>query len=234
MDLKKLFLPFCLAFSFCLPLAQAYLPPQFSTQEAMQKARVSLAMKSVEGTLYDLYLISDDEQYLGGHYFWAKDPYESNYQGHYTAYLAPSGNNVPAQQQAVDFSTQRRNGTRSTLVISGSGGNRNGFYVAPGKAGMPDILILTQRMTGGGSFLTTAYLIKEGSLQPLRYMNKNRYITKGHSAGFKKLHYLDDGTFAVPWWSNARPGGGRFITVYMLDVKDRLLVEAYRMNDEEE
>lgn len=233
MNLNKIFLPFCLAFSFCLPLAQAYLPPQLGVQEAMQKARVSLAMKSVEGTLYDVYLVSDDEQYLGGKYFWAKDPYESNYQGHYSAYLTPSGQSGTAEKQAVDFSTQRRNGTRSTLVISGYGGNRNGFYVAQGKGGLPDILVLTQRMTGGGRFLTTAYVIKEGSLQPLRYMNQDRHIKKGHSAGFKKLHYLDDGTFAVPWWSNARPGGGRFITVYMLDVKDLLLVEAYRMADEE-
>lgn len=84
------------------------------------------------------------------------------------------------------------------MILDRNYPNYNGFYLAKGKAGLPDILIRTERITGSGGFATQAYIIKDGKLNQLKYLDEKNVIYT-RTAGGKPFHYLDDGTFAVPW-----------------------------------
>lgn len=192
-------------------------PASLTVAEAAAAARQTLAMQSLEQQKYKVYVISDDEKYIGSHYYWAGKEPEKNWQGHYYLYLQAAGSDNVVKQNFYQY----------MFVINPAEPDKNGFYVVPGKAGLPDILVHTERLGIDGAYDTTAFLIKDGSLQQLRYINKNGRLMYSHHAGRPRLYYLDDGTFAVPDLYRDHLGVDTFTKVYMLDIQNLLFTYAY-------
>ena len=207
-------------------------PPKSLTESQVASyARVALVMSSVEGNSYDLYVASDDDHLMTQKYMWKSHDDEENWVGHYYLYLKPVNSKEKAVRQNVRLYNENfPRHKNQTMILDRNYPNYNGFYLAKGKAGLPDILIRTERVTGGGGFATQAYVIKDGKLNQLKYLDENKNVFYTRIAGSKPFYYLDDGTFAVPWWTNIKPGGS-FITVYMLDSNNLTLIPAYTVKE---
>ncbi len=217
----KTFAAVLLSCSFLLPAALAAAPSYLSQRQAAERARETFLMKGTDGGSYRIYVVGENEEFLGGKYFWTKNEQEQNYKGNYSLYMARMGSKEMALRQPVELHHNR------PIIVNPVDPSRNGFYVAKGIRRQPDILVLTQRESGGGGFGAETYFIRNGQLQQLWYLRPNGQIGKKVFIGFKKLHYQNDGTFAVPTWTNRKPGG-HFIIVYRLNVS-RMLLEQIRV-----
>lgn len=202
-----------------------------SDDTAASKARVSFLMSSVNGIPHNVYIVGEHEKLLGSDWTWRQyNTYEEIWTGTYYAYLDKPGDSLAALQSVYLFSVrtyQNANPSWPAQRINVYYPNYDGFYIVKGKAGQPDILVCTSRDTGGGSFTAKTFIIKNGKLQLLRFMNKEHKINESHNIGFDRLYYLDDGTLAVPWWTNDPVMHGRYTTVYMLDIDNLILISSY-------
>ena len=125
-----------------------------SKQDAATRARMTLAMKSVDGQLYDVYAISDNEYLMGDSYQWRQyNTYEENWKGNFYLYIA-NQSDANAMQQRVNLFDEhyKSESNASKFIVNTTYPNYNGFYIVQGKAGMPDVLIHTIRESGGGFF----------------------------------------------------------------------------------
>ncbi|MCI6285784.1 hypothetical protein [Acidaminococcus fermentans] len=208
--------------SCCSLLPHAWAAPDYLPQrQAAERARETFLMKGVDGGSYRVYVVGEGEELLGKKYLWAKNDQERNYKGNYSLYMARLGSKEMALRQPVELYHNR------PVIVNPVDPSWNGFYVAKGIKGQPDILVLTQRESGGGGFRAETYFIRNGQLQQLWYLSPKGYIQKSKVIGFKKLRYRDDGTFALPTWTNRKPGG-KIIIIYRLDVS-RMLLEQIRV-----
>ena len=213
------------------------LPPgSMSTEEASNRARVAFLMNSAENMPYNVYIVGENEKLLGSDWTWRQqNVHEEIWAGKYYAYVSESNGSVAARQPVSLFQEETHasnNNSWPPQRINVHYPNHDGFYVVKGKAGQPDILICTIRVTGGGIFLARAFVIKDGSLKLLRFMNQEQSMRETHRISFDRIYYLDDGTLAVPWWTNAGNGpfgrgAGKYTTVYMMDIGNLILISSY-------
>lgn len=196
-------------------------PASLTAAEATAQARQVLSLHSLENQAYTVYVISDDEKFIGSDYIWADRTDEDNWRGHYYLYLQAAASPTAVQQDIYEY----------PVVINPKEPLKNGFYVVPGRQNLPDLLIHTEHLGGRASFDTTAYVIKNGKLQQLRYINQNNRLMYTHHARKQALHYVTDGTFAVPDYYGDHMGIETFTKVYMLDVKNLIFLYAYTINE---
>ena len=177
----------------------------------------TLLVNSVDGTKYELLLLSDNAKYQ------EKYLSETNglFVGDFYVYLVRLGGDVAFLQKNIH--------PFSTLDFDGL--TPNGWKVITSKTGMPDILENITRSSGGGGYSANFYVIKDNRLQKIQFMNQNRKIYRNpisiDNREKESVRYLDDGTFYVHWWTNAWPDAGTYKTVYMFDIKDLIMIEAY-------
>jgi hypothetical protein len=198
--------------------AFAMIPDSMDISTAEQRSYETLLVNSIEGEKYELFLIADNPKYTE-HYLWEKNPL---YVGKFYSYIARVGDDYAYLQKNIEpFETVDRDNI-----------HRNGCYVIDSINGMPDIVANIYRASGGGSYGGEFYAIKNNKLQKIQFMKKDRTILK---RGFAldvyhesvPAKYLDDGTFYVHWWTNAWPDVGDYKSVYMLDTKNLIMIEAY-------
>ncbi len=194
------------------------------------RARVIFHMESIEGIPYDVYIVGENEELVDKNWLWRqRDKNEEIWCGAYYAYIKPQGETELVLQSVYLFDEwiypecnpeARKKWQRINIQYP----NCDGFYTVKGiEANQPDILVCTRRLTGGGAFGVRLFIIKDDVLQLVRFMKENENIIDSHIAGFNFLEYAEDGTLAVPWWTNAKPNAGVYTTFYDLDVDDLIL-----------
>ncbi len=196
----------------------AMIPETMDIQTAERRSMETLLINSINGTRYELFLISDNARYQQQYLF------EKNgiYVGDFYVYLARLGDDTAFLQKKI--------GPFHTLDCDGL--TRNGCYVITSNAGMPDVLENVSRVTGGGGYDTRFFAIKDGRLRAIIFMNQNRKIQKSPFwidlyRETEPVRYLDDGTFYIHWWTNAWPEVGSYKAVYMFDYQNLIMIEAY-------
>lgn len=78
------------------------------------------------------------------------------------------------------------------------------------------------------------FVIKNGELKQMKFLYKSGK-TRLEFIGDHKLPYeLDDGTIAMPWFrrKTMEAKGGVFITIFMPDYTNMVLIDAYTYEDE--
>ena len=189
-------------------------------------ARLRLLANSVDDVLYEIYIIGSNEQLLDSDWIWREhDKYNEIYKGDYYAFITPATESNLKKQNVHLFGDL--GGATSEGRINVLNNTRDGVYVVQGKAGQPDLIVSKIQQSGGGQFESRIFVIKDGSLQLLKLMDKDRRFTENTYTGFKNINYLDDGTIAIHWWTNDAMTAGKYTTVYMLDIKNLVLIGAY-------
>ena len=216
--------------------AFAFLPGSVSTEEASSRARVTFLMNSVENMPYNVYIVGENEKLLGSNWGWRQqNVHEEIWAGKYYAYINESNGSVAARQPVSLFREETyasNNNSWPPQRINVHYPNYDGFYVVKGKMGQPDILVCTSRETGGGYFSARVFVIKDGFMKLVRFMDQEQSTKETIMIGFDRIYYLDDGTLAVPWWTNAGRGSfgggaGKYTTVYMMDIGNLILISSY-------
>lgn len=125
----------------------AAIPAKMNIENANERSQETLLIHSVEGTAYNLFLISDNAKY-NSRYLSEKS---GIYVGDYYVYLARVGDDTAVLQSGI----------RPFPTLDRTGNTPNGCYVISSQTGMPDILENLFRATGGGGYAATFYAIKD-------------------------------------------------------------------------
>lgn len=194
------------------------------------RARVTFCMESVEGIPYDVYIVGENEELVDKKWHWRQwDKDEEIWCGTYYAYIKAQDETEPVLQSVYLFDERKYpecnpEARKTWQRINIQYPNYDGFYmVKDDEKKLPDLLVSTNRLTGGGAFGVHLFVIKDNALQLVCFMEENGNIIDSHSAGFNYVSYTEDGTLAVPWWTNAKPNAGRYTTFYDLDVDNLIL-----------
>lgn len=189
---------------------------------ADSQARQSFELRAVDGKIFDVRIVGDNEKSLTD-WFWAQD--DEIYSGDYFAYLAAKNSSTFELQNVQLFANNY--GGEHPQRINLTRANRDGCYKVTGVNGLPDLLVSKIQITGGGFFDVKIFAVKNGRLQELKIQSADGKLRNGRDTGFDPITYLDDGTLSVPWWTNAPNQEGRYVTVYMLDAENLILTPAY-------
>lgn len=196
----------------------AMLPDTMDVQTAMNRSYETLLINSIDGTKYNVFLISDNAKYVERYLS------EENmiYAGDFYVYLARLGDETAFLQKNISpFKTVDKDGLTP-----------NGCFVITSKTEMPDILENIFRSSVGGWYMSSFYVIKDNKLKKIQFVDQNGRVKQGFfviDASHEKdaARYLDDGTFYIHTWSNAWPTIGSYKTVYMFDSKNLIMIRAY-------
>lgn len=236
MKLWKVFYAIILALFF-LPAgheahaAQAVMPDTM----AMEMSRKSFVMHDENGKIYNVYIIGDDEMFVGAkHFTWLSGrDIDQVYKAYpYNAYLSAPGERS-AEIQYVQLFGKKMDTTRPDFINVTAPTYIGGVYVIQGEDGQPDMLVTTKQMSV--SFVDYHFfIIKNGELRPMRFMHKDRSLRMAFIGVHKPARGLDDGTIAIPWFRQGHTGAGKsgsFITVFMPDFTNMILISSYTIND---
>lgn len=201
---------------------------------AAEKARYSYMMTGTDGKLYNLYIIGDNEQFIGGGKApWVHDRWDQLYLAdRYSAYISENGGSAILQYNNLFGSRKNSRGGYANLSAPTWSG---GVSLIKGVDGQPDILVTAEQMAF--SFVDyRLFVIQNGELKQMKFLYKSGK-TRLDFIGRHKLPYeLDDATIAMPWFRQGHlaPGlkSGIFVTVFMPDYTNLVLIEAYTFEDE--
>ena len=189
---------------------------------ADSQARQSFTLRCVEGNYFDVRIVGDGETILSD-WFWAHG--DTIYAADYSVYLGDENSSTLTRQDVELFANNY--GGEHPQRINVTRPNRDGFYVVRGVNGLPDLLVSQIQITGGGYFDMKIFVVKNGRLQELKFQNREGKLQNHRDTITTPTTYLDDGTISVPWHTNAVPDVGRYVTVYMFDADNLILIPAY-------
>lgn len=186
------------------------------------RARQSFELRSVEGAVYSVRIVGEDEKLLHD-WFWAQD--DEIFSGNYFAYVGTKNSATLNLQDAELFADaysaenpQRINMTRT---------NRDGFNFVSGVDSLPDLLVSKIQITGGGYFNMKIFVVKDGRLQQLNFIGDDGKAQNSRDTIASPTTYRDDGKISVPWHTNAAPDAGTYETLYTLDIDNLILIPAH-------
>ena len=188
---------------------------------ADSRVRQSFELTSVEGDSYSVRIIGENEKLLHD-WHWAKG--DDIWTGDYFAYIARRESQNFELQNVEVFAQNYKN--EYTQRINLTQPCRDGVYLVTGLNNMPDLLVSKIQFTSG-AFDTKIFAIKNGRLQQLKFLKDDKTFQNGRDSSVKPVTYLNDGTISVPWYSNVAPVAGSYVTIYMLDVDNLILIPAY-------
>lgn len=201
---------------------------------AIGVARLSYVMHDAKGEIYNLYIIGDNERFVGArNTTWRNTENDQIYEAAPYHVYVTGPNSDTAIVQDVDIfgdrdkanSTERLNLTNPTY--------QSGIYLIKGVNGQPDILVSATQMSA--SFVDYRFFaIKNGKLRAMKLMFGDQRTSTKMSGIHTPAYGLDDGTIAIPWFQSRIPGqvkAGRFISVFMPDFTNMILIYSYRIND---
>jgi hypothetical protein len=199
---------------------------------AAEKARYSYMMTGTDGKLYNLYIIGDNEQFIGSSKApWVHDRWDQLYLAdRYIAYISENGGSAILQYNNLFGSRKDSRGEYANLSAPTYSG---GVSLIKGVDGQPDILVTAEQLAA--SLVDyRLFVIKNGELKQMKFLYKSGK-TRLEFIGDHKLPYeLDDGTIAMPWFrrKTMEAKGGVFITIFMPDYTNMVLIDAYTYEDE--
>ena len=192
-------------------------PSTLNRSEADSRSRQSFTLRSVEGKIFDVYIVGDGETILTD-WLWAFD--DTIFAGDYSVYLGDANSDTFTRQDVELFANNY--GGEHPQRINVTQPNRDGCHKVTGINVLPDLLVSKIQITGGGFFDMKIFVVKNGRLQALRFSGDGNFKTS-RDTGFEPTTYRDDGTISVPWWTNAPGSEGRYVTFYKLDADNLIL-----------
>ena len=220
--MKKFFIVACMILFAHICCAA---PSTIDRSTADTTARQSFELRSVEGNYFDVYIVGDNEKILDD-WLWANG--DTIYAGDYSAYLGAENSSSLARQSVELFADNY--GDKHPQRINVTRDNRDGCCVVRGVNGLPDLLVSKIQITGGGYFAVKIFVVKNGQLQAVKFQNDDGKLQDDRDTIFKPITYLDDGTISLPWHTNVVPQAGSYVTVYMFDADNLILIPAYTKN----
>ena len=197
-------------------------PSTIDRSTADSTARQSFELRSVEGNYFDVYIVGENENILDD-WLWANG--DTIYAGDYSAYLGTENSATLARQNVELFADNY--GDKHPQRINVTRDNRDGCYVVRGVNGLPDLLVCKIQITGGGYFAVKIFVVKDGRLQAVKFQNDKGTLQDDRDTTPKSITYLDDGTISLPWHTNVAEVAGSYVTIYMFDADNLILIPAY-------
>lgn len=214
--MRKIFL-IAFIFLFAAQICSAA-PPEINRIVANSQARQSFVLTSAEGDKYDVCIVGEDEKILAD-WIWAQG--DEIFSGKYSAYLDKSDSATLKLQDVQLFANAHS--AESPQRINVTQLDRDGFYRVKGMGGLPDFLVSKIQITGGGVFFVKIFVIKDGRLQQVNFLDAKKKLQDSRDTGFEPITCTGDGKISVPWWTNAAGSEGRYITTYTFD-EDKLIL----------
>lgn len=205
-----------------------------SEEMAIQKSRVSYLMNGTDGKMYNVYIVGDNESYDREFSTWKKTPDDRVYKATtYGAYVCDSDDTVSMLQSVQLFGEHKTAGGYVYMNLTNPS-YVGGIYLIKGVNGEPDILVSAAQLYGSGAVDYRCFVIKNGSLKQLKFMDENQSFHFDVVGTHQKPYTLDDGTIAFPWFrrtsltSDGRKiQGGSFTSVFMPDFTNLILIHGY-------
>ena len=221
--MKKFFIVTALLILFAAQICYAA-PQSLDRATANSQARQLFEINSAEGVWHSVYIIGEDEKLL---HDWVWAPGDRIWTGNYFAYIGQKNSSTFALQNVELFAKARYDEHSQRINVTRS--NHDGFIRVKGVRGLPDLLVSKIQVTGGGYFEMKVFAVKGGQLQLVRFLDDDKKTLRDtFSTVGSPMTYLDNGTLAVPWHTNAtRSVAGFYETVYMFDVENLILIPAY-------
>ncbi len=202
-----------------------------SDSSIAERAALSYLMYGTDGTAYNLYIVGDGEKFARSSAAWKRTPDDRIYTAKsYDVYISGTGDSIPKYQPVKLFgdtkgSPEYMNLTDPTYT--------SGCYLIKGKNSQPDILVSALQMTGGGFVDYRFFIIKDGIFKQMQLMSDNQRTRLVTIGTHKRPYELDDGTVAIPWFRQAPKeyGGGDYISVYMPDYTNLILIHGYTFRE---
>lgn len=208
-------------------------PSVISESAATEKSRVSYLMNGTDGKMYHLYIVGEGEKFYGSKATWKQTDYDQLYCAvSYWAYISDMNDSNAILQDVNLFGKKSSNHpeyinrTDPTYV--------GGIYIMKGVQGQPDILVSASQSSA--SYVDYRFfVIQNGNLRPMKFMSDTSQETRTATMGtHRKPYEKEDGTVACPWFRRkdmVRDGtpipGGNFVSVYMPDFTNLILIPAY-------
>lgn len=199
---------------------------------AMDRARISCIMHDDNGEIYTLYIIGEEEKFIGASPYpgWRKTEHDQVYKAlEYNAYLTAPNTNSTLIQHVNLFGGDANQPKRLNLTDPTYLG---GVYLIPGIDGQPDILVTAvQRYANDVDY--RFFAIKNGELRPMKLMYKNQTLSAKKIGTHEIAYGLDDGTIAIPGFRRGIPGkvrSGNFVSVFMPDFTNMILIYSYTID----
>ena len=214
--MRKIFLA-AFIFLFAAQICSAA-PPKINRTVADTQARQSFTLTSAEGDGYDVCIVGEDEKILDD-WIWAQN--DKIFSGKYFAYIDKTDSATLNLQDAQLFANAYSAENPQRINITQQ--NRDGFYRVKGKGGLPDFLVSKIQITGGGVFFVKIFVIKDGRLQQVNFLDDKKKLQDYCDTGFEPITCNGDGEISVPWWTNAPGSEGRYVTTYTFDANKLIL-----------
>ena len=220
--MKKFFIVTALLMLFAAQICYAA-PQSLDRATANSRARQLFEINSAEGVWHSVYIVGEDEKLLTD---WTWAPGDRIWTGNYFAYVGQKNSSTFALQNVELFAKARYDEHSQRINVTRS--NRDGFIRVKGVRGLPDLLVSKIQVTGGGYFDMKVFVVKDGRLQLVKFLGEDKKtLSDTFNTVGTPMTYLDNGTLSVPWHTNAAPDAGSYVTVYMLDVENLILIPAY-------
>lgn len=204
-------------------------PVTLTDEYAADKARLSWVVQGTDGRMYNLYIIGENEKFMGGrNAIWK---YSDNDQAFgtwsgYHAYISMPGEINTILQSANLFGDSARNDGYFVVNLTNPSW-QGGAFIIKGVNGQPDILVTAKQMHA--SFVDYRFfVIKNGILRPMKFVDKRQQTTIEITGDHDLPYAVDDGTLAVPWFYR---GKGTYVSVYMPDFENLMFISAYTYKD---
>lgn len=202
-------------------------PETLSDEYATNKSRLSWVARGTDGEMYNIYIIGENEKFMGGRDApWKATDNDQAFgtKTGYHAYISKLGDMTALLQSLNLFGESPRVDGYYVVNLTDPSW-QGGAFLIKGKNGQPDILATAKQMYY--SFVDYRFfVIKNGVLRPMKFMSDSQR-TRIQIIGDHELPYaVEDGTLAVPWFER---GKGVHTSVYMPDFENLLFIHAYTM-----
>lgn len=194
---------------------------------ASERSRAAYLMNGTDGKLYNIYIVGENENFYG-RAMWRKTDYDQLYSADaYWAYVSESGDSV-AMFQSVNLFGKKYADQKEYMNLTDPT-YMSGVFVIPGTEGQPDVLVTAKQMTGGGFVDYRCFVIKNGELRQMKFMSDNKKTRLAVIGIHSEPYEVEDGTLAFPWFRQRQMDtpGGHFVSVYMPDFTNLILIHAY-------
>lgn len=192
--------------------------------DADSQARQSFELRAVDGKIFDVRIVGDDEKLVTD---WFRAPEDTIYAGDYSAYLTAANSDTFSRQDVELFADDHDKNYPQRINVTRD--NHDGFYFVRGVNNLPDLLVSKIQITSF-AFAVKIFVVKDGRLQLVKFQNDKGTLQDSRDSDFRPMTYLDDGTISLTWHTNTVPDVGTYATVYMLDADNLILIPAYTKN----
>lgn len=214
---------FAIIFITCTSLiAHANSTTNISTSSLDYSSRYIFHMKSTNGNSYKVYILPMKESAaMPSPWFNASDKV---FQGEYYAFLSKQNSDVAVLQTIYLFGTPHKN-TASGIFNLSDASLKNSAFIVNGIYSNPDILFISQQITGGGDTSLRAFYIDNDKLKILQWKNKDsQLLNSAYSAAVRGITYDSNGYIGIPGWMRSPEYSGGTLTTWKFDPVQQICI----------